>query len=72
MLTFPPVSRSVPSVRPFVNFSYLALSQVKLMTSQDKCMTSIMLRSNLPAIDLNTKTGALFARKQLNNYNYRN
>ena len=70
MLTFPQVSRSVPSVRPFVNFSYLTLSQVKLMTSQDKCMTSIMLRSNLPSIDLNTKTGALFARKQLNNYLY--
>ena len=71
MLTFPPFSRSVPSARPFVNFSYLALSQVKLMTSQDKCMTSIMLRSNLPSIDLNTNTGVLFARKQLNNY-YRN
>ena len=64
MLTFFPVSRSVPSARPFVNFSVLVLSQVKLMASKDKCMTSIMLRSNLPAIDLNTKTGVLFARKQ--------
>ena len=68
MLTFPSVSHSLPSVRPFVNFSVLTLSQVKLMASQDKCMTSIMLRSNLLSIDLNTKTGALFARKQLNNY----
>ena len=71
MLTFPPVSRSVPSVRSFFNFSVLAWSQVKLMTSQDKCVTSIMSRSNLPSINLNTKTGDLFARKQLNNY-YRN
>ena len=71
MLTFPPVSRSVPSVRPYVNFSVLALPQVKLMTSQDKCMTSIMLRSNLPSIDLKTNTSVLFAHKQLNNY-YRN
>ena len=68
MLTFFPVSRSVPSARPFVNFSVLVLSQVKLMASKDKCMTSKMLHSNLPAIDLNTKTGALFARKQSNNY----
>ena len=68
MLTFPQVSRSVPSVRLFVNFSVLALSQVKLMGSQDKCMMSIIFRSNLLSIDLNTKTGVLFARKQLNNY----
>ena len=70
MLTFPQfLVRFLPSAR--LSSPYLALSQVKLMTTQDKCMTSIMLRSNLPSIDLNTKTGVLFARKQLNNY-YRN